>query len=120
MQGITRAKKPAAPNLSEVPQAMHFVTVKTGGRKFRCIDCEVPDPLQTSKAAKPLPGFDRLVAWLCAGKVSAVLCFGTARLARNGRDWHHLVELCGLVEARVIDLDDVYNPCQPMIACSLA
>jgi DNA invertase Pin-like site-specific DNA recombinase len=100
---------------------MHFVTVKTGGRKFRCIDCEVPDPLQTSKAAKPLPGFDRLVAWLSAGKVSAVLCFGTARLARNGRDWHHLVELCGLVEARVVDLDDVYNnPCQPMIACSLA
>ena len=35
------------------------------------------------------------------------------RLARNGRDWHHLLELCGLVEARVIDLDGVYNPCRP-------
>jgi DNA invertase Pin-like site-specific DNA recombinase len=59
------------------------------------------------------PGFDRLVAWLCAGKVGAVLCFDASRLARNGRDWHHLLELCGLVEARVIDLDGVYNPCQP-------
>ena len=39
------------------------------------------------------PGFDRLVAWLCAGKVGAVLCFDASRLARNGRDWHHLLEL---------------------------
>lgn len=59
------------------------------------------------------PGFDRLVAWLCAGKVGAVLCQDASRLARNGRDWHHLLELCGLVEARVIDHDGVYNPCQP-------
>src|SRR5580658_8592959 len=59
------------------------------------------------------PGFDRLVAWLCAGKVGAVLCFDASRLARNGRDWHHLLELCGLVDARVIDLDGVYKPCRP-------
>jgi DNA invertase Pin-like site-specific DNA recombinase len=59
------------------------------------------------------PGFDRLVALLCAGKVGAVLCFDASRLARNGRDWHHLLELCGLVEARVIDHDGVYNPCRP-------
>ena len=59
------------------------------------------------------PGFERLVAWLCAGKVGAVLCFDASRLARNGRDWHHLLELCGLVEARVIDHDGVYNPCHP-------
>jgi len=59
------------------------------------------------------PGFDRLVAGLCAGEVGAVLCFDASRLARNGRDWHHLLELCGLVEARVIDLDGVYDPCRP-------
>ena len=59
------------------------------------------------------PGFDRLVAWLCAGEVGAVVCFDASRLARNGRDWHHLLELCGLVEARVIDLDGVYDPCRP-------
>src|SRR5437879_6620798 len=59
------------------------------------------------------PGFDRLVAALCAGQVGAVLCLDAARLARNGRDWHHLLELCGLVDARVIDLDGVYDPCKP-------
>jgi Resolvase, N terminal domain len=42
-----------------------------------------------------------------------VLCFDASRLARNGRDWHNLLELCGLVEARVIDLDGVYDPCRP-------
>jgi hypothetical protein len=29
------------------------------------------------------PGFERLVAWLCAGEVGAVLCFDASRLARN-------------------------------------
>jgi hypothetical protein len=57
------------------------------------------------------PGFDRLVAALCAGQVGAVLCLDASRLARNGRDASS--ELCGLVEARVIDLDGVIDPCRP-------
>src|SRR5215207_2581546 len=40
------------------------------------------------------PGFQRLVAELCAGAVGAVFCIEASRLARNGRDWHHLVDLC--------------------------
>ena len=79
------------------------------------IDVEVIDDDLGRSASGTVarPGFDRLVALLCAGKVGAVLCFDASRLARNGRDWHHLLELCGLVEARVIDLDGVYNPCRP-------
>lgn len=42
-----------------------------------------------------------------------MLCFDVSRLARNGQDWHHLLELCGLVETRVIDEDGVYDPCHP-------
>ncbi|WFU14744.1 recombinase family protein [Bradyrhizobium sp. CB3481] len=49
----------------------------------------------------------------CAGEVGAELWFDASRLARNGRDWHHLLELCGLVDARVIDLDGIYDPCRP-------
>ena len=59
------------------------------------------------------PGFDRLVATVCAGEVGAVLCLDASRLARNGRDWHHLLELCGLVGARVIDADGIYDPHRP-------
>jgi excisionase family DNA binding protein len=79
------------------------------------IDIEVIDDDLGRSASGTVarPGFDRLVAGLCAGKVGAVLCQDASRLARNGRDWHHLLELCGLVEARVIDHDGIYNPCLP-------
>src|SRR6201988_4050829 len=43
------------------------------------------------------PGFDRLVAWLCAGKVGAVLCFDASRLAPQGPGLHHLLAFFGLV-----------------------
>lgn len=56
------------------------------------------------------PGFERLVAEICSGQVGAVFCIEASRLARNGRDWHHLVELCGLVRAIVVDPDGVYDP----------
>jgi DNA invertase Pin-like site-specific DNA recombinase len=84
-------------------------------RQHGFIDVEVIDDDLGRSASGTVarPGFDRLVAWLCAGKVGAVLCQDASRLARNGRDWHHLLELCGLVEARVVDHEGVYNPCQP-------
>ena len=59
------------------------------------------------------PGFEALVAQLCQGAVGAVFCLEASRLARNGRDWHHVLELCGLVCARVIDLDGIYDPSVP-------
>src|SRR6202790_2360550 len=80
---------------------------------FRNIEVIDDDLGRSASGTVARPGFEKLVAWLCAGEVGAVLCFDASRLARNGRDWHHLLELCGLVEARVIDLDGVYNPCRP-------
>src|SRR4051794_34171893 len=56
------------------------------------------------------PGFEHLVAEVCTGEVGAVLCIEASRLARNGRDWHHLIELCGMVGAVVVDPDGVYDP----------
>src|SRR5215212_4639012 len=82
-------------------------------RGFRDIEVIDDDLGRSASGTVARPGFERLVAWLCAGEVGAVLCFDASRLARNGRDWHHLLELCGLVEARVIDMDGVYNPCRP-------
>ena len=67
----------------------------------------------SASGAVARPGFERLVAWLCAGDVGAVLCFEASRISRNGRDWHHLLELCGLVQARVIDQDGIYDPRHP-------
>ena len=56
------------------------------------------------------PGFDRLVAEVCSGQVGAVFCLEASRLARNGRDWHHLIDLCGLVGALVIGPEGIYDP----------
>jgi DNA invertase Pin-like site-specific DNA recombinase len=82
-------------------------------RGFTDVEIIDDDLGRSASGAVERPGFDRLVAALCAGQVGAVLCLDASRLARNGRDWHHLLELCGLVEARVIDLDGVYDPCHP-------
>jgi DNA invertase Pin-like site-specific DNA recombinase len=78
-------------------------------RGFRDIEVIDDDLGRSASGMVARPGFERLVALLCAGEVGAVLCADASRLARNGRDWHHLLELCGLVEARVIDLDGVYE-----------
>src|ERR1700735_3530568 len=82
-------------------------------RGFRDVEVIDDDLGRSASGSVARPGFERLVALLCKGEVGAVLCQDASRLARNGRDWHHLLELCGLVEARVIDLDGVYNPCRP-------
>ena len=88
-------------------------SMRRGAAGFRNVEVIDDDLGRSASGMVARPGFERLVAWLCAGEVGAVLCFDASRLARNGRDWHHLLELCGLVEARVIDLDGVYDPCRP-------
>jgi DNA invertase Pin-like site-specific DNA recombinase len=55
------------------------------------------------------PGVRRLVVEVCSGEVSAVFCIEASRLARNGRDWRHLFELCGMEGALVMDLDGIYD-----------
>jgi len=56
------------------------------------------------------PGFEKLVALVCSGEIGAVYCIEASRLARNGRDWHHLIDLCALTEALVVDPDGTYDP----------
>lgn len=56
------------------------------------------------------PGFQKLVACVCSDAIGAVFCIEASRLARNGRDWHHLIDLCALVGTIVIDHDGVYDP----------
>lgn len=56
------------------------------------------------------PGFGRLLAAVCDGRVGAILALEASRLARNNRDWHHLIDLCAMAGTLVIDHDGVYNP----------
>ena len=56
------------------------------------------------------PGFARLVAMVCGGGVGAVFALEASRLARNGRDWHQLIELCGFSGTLVVDIEGIYDP----------
>lgn len=67
----------------------------------------------SASGSQSRPGFESLVRQICEGGVGAVFCLEASRLARNGRDWHHLLELCGLVGTRVFDSDGVYDPSLP-------
>src|SRR5438309_2714733 len=57
----------------------------------------VDNDLGRSGAGARRPGFEKLLAAICEGRVGAVLSLEASRLARNGRDWHTLLEFCGLV-----------------------
>src|SRR5215831_15273614 len=57
----------------------------------------IDDDLGRSGGGIARPGFERLLAAICAGHVGAVFAIEASRLARNGRDWHTLIEFCGLV-----------------------
>lgn len=58
------------------------------------------------------PGFGQLLAAVCEGIVGAVVALEASRLARNNRDWHHLIDLCALTDTVLIDADGVYDPRQ--------
>ena len=78
--------------LAEVARAAGFASVTV-----------IDDDLgRSGSGASERPGFQKLAA--------AVFCIEASRLSRNGRDWHHLIDLCALAGSLVIDLDGAYDP----------
>jgi DNA invertase Pin-like site-specific DNA recombinase len=71
------------------------------------------DQGRSGSAAAHRPGFQRLVSQVGLGRVGLVLMLEASRLARNGSDWHRLVELCGLAGALLADEAAVYDPRDP-------
>lgn len=80
------------------------------GTGFRSVTVIDEDLGRSGSGSMARPGFERLVAMVCAGDVGAVYCIEASRLARNGRDWHHLIDLCALAGTLVIDPDGAYDP----------
>jgi DNA invertase Pin-like site-specific DNA recombinase len=73
----------------------------------------VDEDLGRSGSGISRPGFERLLTAICSGSVGAVLAIEVSRLARNGRDWHTLIEFCGLVATIIVDEDGIYDPRHP-------
>ncbi len=73
----------------------------------------IDDDLGRSGGGIARPGFERLLLAICEGRVGIVLAVEASRLARNGRDWHTLLEFCGLVGCLLADEDGLYDPRLP-------
>lgn len=73
----------------------------------------IDDDLGRSGGGINRPGFERLLAAICEGHAGAVFAIEASRLARNGRDWHTLIEFCGLVGTVIVDEDGIYDPRHP-------
>jgi len=74
-------------------------------------DVEVIDEdLGISGEGIPRSGFERLLHAVCEGQVGAVFSIEASRLARNGREWHTLLEFCSIVGVLLIDAQAIYDP----------
>jgi DNA invertase Pin-like site-specific DNA recombinase len=85
------------------------------GRQLGWDDVQVIDDDlgRTGDGRVARPGFEKLLAAICEGRVGAVLSIEASRLARNGREWHTLLEFCGVVDTLILDEDGIYDPRLP-------
>ena len=54
--------------------------------------------------------FEQLLHEVCASHVGAIFSVDASRLARNGREWHTLLEFCCVVDTLLIDPQASYDP----------
>src|ERR1044071_5639388 len=78
----------------------------------------IDDDLGRSGSGVSRPGFERLLAAICEGRVGAVFAIEASRLARNGRDWPTLIDFCGLVGRVIVDEDGKSEPPRPQKSIS--
>jgi DNA invertase Pin-like site-specific DNA recombinase len=67
----------------------------------------------SGRTADGRPGFQRLLAEVTMDHAGLVLGLEMSRLARSCKDWHHLLEVCGIFGALLADQDGVYDPADP-------
>jgi DNA invertase Pin-like site-specific DNA recombinase len=54
-------------------------------------------------------GFQELVAEVSLGHVGIIFGYEVSRLARNNRDWYHLLDLCAVFGTLIADADGIYD-----------
>ena len=57
-------------------------------------------------------GFQELVTEVSLGHVGIIFGYEVSRLARNNRDWYHLLDLASVFGTLIADADGVYDPRQ--------
>jgi DNA invertase Pin-like site-specific DNA recombinase len=68
------------------------------------------DQGQSGKTATERSGFQRLMMEVSLNHVGVVLGLELSRLSRSNKDWHQLVDVCGIFNTLLCDQDAVYDP----------
>jgi DNA invertase Pin-like site-specific DNA recombinase len=68
------------------------------------------DQGRSGASAEGRLGFQRLLAEVGLDHVGLILGLEMSRLARSCRDWHQLLELCGIFRTLLADQDGLYDP----------
>ena len=55
-------------------------------------------------------GFAHMTHEVAMGQVGIILCLEASRIARNNAEWYRLLELCGVTDTLIGDLDGLYHP----------
>lgn len=95
---------------SESTRLQYALADKARALGFARVDVIDDDLGRSGSGSVERQGFNELLGGVCAGEVGAVLCIEDARLARNGREWHHLIDLCAFTATLVIDPHGIFDP----------
>ncbi|MBA3558880.1 MAG: recombinase family protein [Gemmatimonadaceae bacterium] len=68
------------------------------------------DQASSGATAEGRQGFHRLLAEVGLDHVGLILGIELSRLARSNKDWHQLIELCGIFRTLLADQDGLYDP----------
>jgi DNA invertase Pin-like site-specific DNA recombinase len=68
------------------------------------------DQGQSGKTAAERSGFQRLMTEVSLNHVGMVLGLELSRLSRSNKDWHQLIDVCGIFNTLLCDQDAVYDP----------
>ena len=68
------------------------------------------DQGNSGKTADGRTGFQRLLAEVTMDHVGLILGIEMSRVARNNKDWHHLMEMCAIFGTILADEDGIYDP----------
>src|SRR5450755_2073068 len=64
----------------------------------------------SGRTADNRAGFQRLMAEVSLNHVGVVLGLELSRLSRSNKDWHQLIDVCGIFNTLLCDQDGVYDP----------
>jgi DNA invertase Pin-like site-specific DNA recombinase len=106
-QQVATHRESAALQYALVDQAVHW-----GWPRERVLVLD-EDQGHSGRSAVDRPAFQRLVLEVNLDHVGLIVGKEMSRLARGGKDWHHLLEVCAVVQTLLADQDGIYDPNNP-------